>query len=131
MSFLGVLKTIGKVGLAVAKSPLVGLIPGGTIVQNVIRSTGALVDQIHDSTIAAEVLNPGDGQGAAKLSSVMSDFDEWFNSSMEVTNDVLAIRGEKVTYDAALLKQTIDAQVAFFNLSNKLKQSFKIEKVTP
>lgn len=119
MSFLSVIKTI--VGVEHAVTPLLSVIPG---VGSIAVGVDAVVQRIMSSVATVEANNPADGQGGVKAPAVIADF----NAGLELTQQVLAIKGEKLTYDPAALQDSINAQVSAFNAFAKLKASFKIEK---
>lgn len=129
MGFWSVLKKVGTVGLAVSSSPLVRLIPGAGQVAAGINMAHDIVTKIQGDVINAEIAHPEPGKGVEKAAAVINDFDEWFGASAELANQALALRGEKLTYDAALLTQVVSMQADLLNLYAKLKESVKIVKV--
>src|SRR5262245_49113448 len=100
MGFWTVLKKVGTVGLAVSKSPLTQFVPIVGQVAAAINSVDGIVHQVQGSVISAEIAHPEDGKGVEKAAAVIADFDEWFGSSAELANQALALRGERLTYDA-------------------------------
>jgi hypothetical protein len=115
MSFLSVLKGIGDVVRATAPlvSPLIGAFnPGAasiftTIVGGITKAEDAFKDP---------------GMGVQKFALVVEEFE----TSLQLTNDVLGLKGEMLEYDAAALKEMVDSQVAALNAMAKLKASMKV-----
>lgn len=118
MNFLGILK---KVERGVASVIPVAL----PILQGVNPAAGALVGAIISAINKAEQTHTEPGSGAIKSIAVQDDFA----AGLAVTQDILALSGNKLSYDNDLLKEAIDAQVKMFNATTKLKASFKIEKL--
>ena len=66
--------------------------------------------------------NPVSGQGQLKSDMVTNDFA----SGLELTQQILALEGKQLTYDAAQLQIAINSQVAAYNAMAALKASFKV-----
>jgi len=119
MSFISILKKVGSVALGVEKvvsaTGLGSAIPGFALIDSVLQ-------RIPNAIIRGEIGNPADGQGGIKSEVVTADFNE----GLDFTQQILALKGEKLSYDAALLQESINSQVAALNAMAKLKASFKV-----
>lgn len=121
MSFISILKTIAGVEHSIA--PVLSLIPG---VGNIVVAVDPIVQRIQSAIGTVEANSPEvpGGQGGLKAPLVVADFE----AGLELTRQVLAQKGEKLSYDTAALQDAIDKQVDAYNAFAKLKASFKIEK---
>ncbi len=119
MSFISILKKVGQTALGVEKvvaaTGLGAGIPGFLLLDS-------LLQRIPSAIIRGEIGNPVDKQGAIKAEVVVADFNE----GLDFTQQILGLKGEKLAYDAALLQESINAQVAALNAMAKLKASFKV-----
>lgn len=124
MSFISVLKKIGTVALGVERiaAPVLQFVPGAAPVLAIVDNITA---HFQNLVVTAEVNNPTDGQGSVKAQSVQNDFA----AGLEFTQSILAVKGEKLTYDTGALQEAIDAQVKAYNSIAKVKASFKVEKI--
>tara|TARA_R110000868_G_C10891438_1_gene763639 strand:- start:1295 stop:1687 length:393 start_codon:yes stop_codon:yes gene_type:complete len=128
-SFWTVLKKVGSVTATIAKNPLVQLIPGAAPFTTAINQIDGIYHKIQGDVVAVEASQPEDGNGAAKAAAVIGNFDEWFGQSAELANSALALRGERLVYDAAILKEAVDAAASYANICARLKASVQIVKV--
>jgi hypothetical protein len=122
MSFKSIIKKIGTVALGIehVAAPIVSaVVPGAA---PAILVFDKLVTGIQSSIAIAEDNNPADGQGPSKAQTVISDFE----AGLAFTQEVLALKGEKLTYDTAALQDAINFQVAAYNAMVKIKASFKV-----
>lgn len=122
MSFVNILKKVGTilVGVEHVAAPVAAVVfpqfagPIGLL--------DSFVTKIQGTIVTVENNNPLDGQGQVKQDAVINDF----NAGLDLFQQTLALRGETLTYDQALLKDFIDNQVAAYNAAAKLKASFKV-----
>jgi hypothetical protein len=127
MSFVGILKKVGTilVGVEHIAAPIVGVAfpalagPIG-LIDNVFQ-------KLQNTIITVENNNPVTGQGQLKADAVVNDF----NAGLDLTQQVLALKGEMLTYDSAALQESITSQVAAYNAMAKLKASFKVVAKSP
>jgi hypothetical protein len=120
VSFLGALKDIGKTALGIARSPV-----AATIVSAVNPALGAIWGRAATAITNIEAAHAAAGRektGSEKLNFVITDFEE----SLAVTREILKLQGKELVYDAGRLKEAIDAQVAAFNATARLKETFQI-----
>jgi hypothetical protein len=123
MSFLGDLKTIGRVALGIAGSPIVG-----SIVTAANPAVGAIWNRtvLAITTIEAAHAQAGkDKTGTEKLAYVMTDFSQ----GLAVAQEVLRAQGMELVYDGRALEDAINSQVAAFNAAKKLRDSVKIRNI--
>lgn len=126
MSFLSILKTIGKDFLAVEKvaAPIASVaFPQFAGAINLVDN---FVQKVQGTIVTIEANNPVDGQGQLKSASVINDFV----SGLELTQSMLALDHKKLTFDQTKLQAAIDAQVAAYNNFAALKASFKVEPIS-
>lgn len=118
MSFLSVLKKIGGGLLVVAETaaPIVSVFNPGV---------GEIIRRITGAVVKAEDAFPNSGSGTDKLQAAIGDFD----AGLAITQEVLSMRGENLSYDENALKDANSSLVSFYNAVAKLKGSFRIEKV--
>lgn len=122
MSFLSIFKKIGSIALKVehVASPIIStMLPGAA---PIIMELDTIFQHLQSAVITVESNNPLDAQGAVKSASVVSDF----NSGLELTQSILAMKGEMLSYDATALQTAISAQVTALNAMAAVKASFKI-----
>ena len=119
MSFISILKTV--LGIEHTIAPFLSVIPG---VGSIVVGVDAIVQRVQAAIGTVEASNPGDGQGSLKAPAVIADF----NAGLDLTQQVLALKGEKLAYDPAKLQDAIDKQVAAYNAFAALKSSFQIVK---
>ncbi len=107
MSFLSVLKKIGKVTLQLAPvaATAVGGATAGAAVANLINHT-------NNAIFSAEELHADikDG-GPLKRESVINQI----KADLELTKSVLEMGGQTLAYDEALLGKAVDSQVSAVN----------------
>lgn len=119
MSFLSILKKVGKVALGVSQNPIVdtalhAFVPGYARVD-------PLLEALQSNIITVEQ-NATLENGQLKSQAVSNEFNAYVHTFQES----LALVGKKLTYDESLLQATIDAQVLVYNNFKKLKDSFKV-----
>lgn len=120
MSFLGVLKGIGKVVLGIASSPIV---ESGISIFN--PALGAVYNRIVGAMIHIEALHAAEdktGTGAEKLAFVLQDFEQ----GLTIAKDLLATQHKQLVYDSATQATAISAQAAAFNAFVAFKASIQI-----
>lgn len=115
MNFLGIFKNVVKDVGVVAPYAAFGI---GAI----NPALGAIVNRIGTAIVQVESQIPEDNQGPAKAMAVTQDFQ----SSMALTQSLLAQAGKTMTWDSGKLKEVIDAQAKALNLYAELAQSIKI-----
>jgi len=121
MSFISVLKKIGQVAIGIehVAAPVVSsLIPGAA---PIIGALDNLFTRVQTTIQTVELTSPVGG-GQLKAAVVVTDFE----AGLETTQAVLALTGKHLEYDAALLQDAINNQVAAYNSFAKLKGSFKV-----
>jgi hypothetical protein len=118
MSFLSILRKIDTVIADVEKvaEPII------EIVWPVTRPALALFDRLQSAIATVEGVHTAPGSGAAKSQAVTQDF----NSSLTLTQNMLAAQGKQLYYPPALLQAAIDAQVAAYNAMATLQAAMKI-----
>lgn len=122
-SFLGTLKSVGKLALGIASNPLV---ESGISLWN--PAVGALWKRVAGAIVTIEAQHEAQGlekSGPSKLAFVAGDFEE----GLAVTKEILALSGKKLEYDVDLMHQAVSAQVQVFNTFAALKNTFKISDV--
>ena len=125
MSFLSILKTVGKVALAAEHIIALGaemILPAYAAP---IAAVDGLLQNVQAAIITKEIQNPVDGQGQLKAAAVTQDF----NSMLSLAQEALAIGGKTISYDPTKLQAVIDAQTAAYNNWAALKGTFKIVDV--
>ena len=121
MSFLSILKTIGK-DLVIADrvaAPFVGLFN---------PAIGSAMTTIGNLVVKAETVYTGEKQGVAKKQLVIDEFTALFPLFQNVLKDQA---GLLLTFDASQVGNLIDATVAQINAAKALHDTFKLEKVAP
>lgn len=125
MSFLGILKNIGKgflvaeqIAMPIAQTMLPQFAPVLGRIDNLVQRTQAAI-------ITVEQNNPADGQGGVKQEAVIADFQ----AGLDEMQSILALSGKKLTYDEGELKSAINDQTSAYNHFAKVKASFKVEAV--
>ena len=121
MSFLSILKTIGKTALGIEEI-------AAPILKTLIPAAAPILDifsRLQVAITTAETNNPLDGQGVMKATAVVADFE----SGLGVTQEILSLEGKHLTWDDSALQAAISAQVAAYNAFAALKASFNIEDV--
>jgi len=125
MSFLSILKTIGK-------DCLVGVEAAGPIAVPALTAlnplAGAGLNGLLHLVATAEQLHPsvdGAKTGAAKKAWVTSTI---VDIGVPFAQSILAQHGQKLTIDTQALSDAIDAAVSLFNAVDKLHSSFALAK---
>jgi hypothetical protein len=108
VSFASIFKTIAQVGLTVA----------GVFVPQL----SGVFSRLQTAITVVEANNPVAGAGKLKAEAVIADFE----ASLALTQEVLALEGKKLVYDATALQTAIDAQVSAYNWMAEVKKSFKV-----
>lgn len=121
-NFLSVLKKIGIVSLGIEKvaAPIVSSLFPVSI--PIFAAIDSFVPKTQAAIISAE--GTAGATGAEKSAAVVTDFE----SGLELVQSVLALEGNKLTYDTAALQAAINSQVTAFNSFAAVKTSFKIVK---
>jgi hypothetical protein len=96
----------------------------GTAISIMEPQFAPLVSVIQNAIVTAEANNPVGTAGQAKSQSVIADF----NAALAVTQQVAAIKGEKVVYDQAKLQDAINNQVSAYNAMRDLLASIQMVK---
>lgn len=125
MSFISILKKVGTilVGVEHIAAPIIGAtFPA---LAGPIGLLDNIFQKLQNTIITVEHNNPISGNGQLKSDATINDF----NAGLDLTQQILALRGEKLTYDAKLLQDIIIHQVAAYNSMAGLKASFKVEKL--
>ena len=125
MSFISIFKKVGTilVGVEHIAAPI-----ASTMFPALAGPIGLLdnvFQKIQNTIITVENNNPITGNGQLKADATINDF----NAGLDLTQQILALKGEKLTYDMQLLQEVIANSVASYNSMAKLKASFKIEKL--
>ena len=122
MSFIGILKKVGTilVGVEHIAAPIVGAaFPG---LAGPIALLDGVFQKLQNTIITVESNNPISGQGQIKQDAVINDFA----AGLDLTQQILGLKGERLDYDHAALEESIKSQVAAYNAMAKLKVSFKV-----
>lgn len=122
MNFLSILKKVAGIAVNVEHviAPIGEMIPGPIGAGFMILD--GIFQRVEQAIKGTEAANPADGQGNAKSALVIGDF----NAALEMFQQIAAVDGKKLVYDATALKAGIDAQVLAYNSWAKVKASFKI-----
>lgn len=125
MSFINILKKVGTilVGVEHIAAPIASA--AFPTLAGPIGLVDNIFQKLQNTIITVEANNPVFGQGQLKLDAVVNDF----GAGLDLTQQVLALKGEKLIYDAKLLQDVITAQVQAYNNMAALKASFKIVAV--
>lgn len=119
-NFFSILKKIGSAALGVEKvaapiaeavfpqfAPAVSMLDGW-------------VNRVQGAVVSVEA-NPVMTDGTVKSNAVIADFE----TGLDLTNSVLAMRGKQLSYDKAALQDAINSFVAGYNALAKVKASFQ------
>lgn len=119
MSFLTILKTIGKDALQIA--PIAGAAVSlvNPVIGNLIMGISG---KLQTAIVSAEATVTQANSGGIKADAVVADFE----SGLSIAQEVLAAEGKAITYDPAALQTAINNYVAAYNATAALKSSFKI-----
>jgi hypothetical protein len=120
MSFVSILKGIGHAVVGVASNPITAVVAGAI-------PYGGIALTLMNSIIHAEQTFTAPKSGASKSAQVTADIE----ASLEVARDAAAAAGKALRYDAKLLQETIDAQVAALNKMRDFKASFSFTDLPP
>lgn len=107
-------------GVVHTATPLLRLVPGAG---QYVPEIDTILQRLMAAIATVEVASPT-AEGVLKAHVVTDDFQ----AGIQLTNAVLATRGEVLSYDQAALKKAIDGQVAAYNAMAALKASFAIVK---
>jgi hypothetical protein len=125
MSFISILKKIGSVTIGAEHIVAPVIEAAVPAISGPVAALDGIFQRLQATIATVEANNPTDGQGGIKAQAVTADFQ----SGLDLTQQILALKGEKLTYDASALQSAIDAQTAAFNAFAKLKASFKVDKL--
>lgn len=131
--FLSILKNVGRVAAGVEQvaGPLIGAV-GGPGAQALVNLLDPVFQRLMSAPLAVEIQTahvtqkpPGFDQ--VRQAAVTTDFD----SSLDLTRDILQMNGYELSYSMDLLRASNDAQVASYKAMAALKASFKVLPTTP
>ena len=117
MSFISILKTIGGaiVGVEKIAEPIVEtLFPATTPLFGIFDRLQTAITTVEQSLVGAT--------GPVKSAAVVSDFE----AGLALTQQILAVSGQQLSYDDAALQTAINSQVAAYNAFAALKTTFKV-----
>lgn len=120
MSFLSVIKTIGKDALIVeqAVAPVVSMF---------VPALAGPLNLINKLIVQAETIYTGEKQGTPKKQFVLDEFQAILPTFQEIIKEKT---GYIITFDVDALSKAIDASVATFNAAKALHDSFDAKKLT-
>ena len=125
MSFISILKTIGKTILGVEH--LAAPIAEVAFPQfaGAIAEVDSLTSRLQSAIVTVEANSPVGTAGTLKSDVVTQDF----NAAIGLAQSIAGFAGKQISYDASALQTAINSQVAAYNALAALKASFKVVDV--